>query len=416
LSHLLYKLFLISYSLGVRFVALWNAKAKEWIVGRKEFPKLFKTNDSKKRIWMHCASLGEFEQGRPVLEELKKQYDDVEIILTFFSPSGYRVCKNYKTADAIFYLPIDSKANAINFLDAIQPNLVLWVKYEYWYNYLNEIKNRNIPLLLVSGVFRNNQPFFKWYGSLWKEMINKFSFLFVQNDKSLRLAKQISATNSIAIAGDTRFDRVVAIANNFDPLPIIERYCGDCKVFVGGSTWAEDEEEILHYVKTHPQIKFIIAPHEVDAENIKEVQKRFSNSILYSQLTTINHQPSIFNCLIIDNIGMLSRLYYYADVCYIGGGFGDDGVHNVLEAAVYGKPILFGTEYDKYKEAIDLIEVGAAISIEDALTLEKELDEIFTNENVCTKMGMASLNYVNENKGATKKILDYIYENRLLIN
>jgi 3-deoxy-D-manno-octulosonic-acid transferase len=399
---------------GIRIVAVWNTKAKDWVMGRKEPIKLSFSNSGVDIVWMHCASLGEFEQGRPVLEQLKIKNEKLKIVLTFFSPSGYDACKNYKGVDAIYYLPIDSYNNANYFLDTIKPNLVLWVKYEYWYHYLTQIKKRKIPLLLVSGIFRDNQPFFKWYGSLWREMLTNFSFLFLQNDASKQLLSTIGITNNVVVAGDTRFDRVAAIAENFEPLPLIEKFCSDSKVFVAGSTWEEDEEEIVHYVNTHTHIKFIIAPHEVDAENIKEVQKRFTSSILFSQLSTFNFQFSTFNCLIIDNIGMLSRLYFYADVCYIGGGFGNDGVHNVIEAAVYGKPIIFGPVYDKFKEAVDLIEEGGAIVIEDAVTLEKELDEIFSNTKVNDEMSEASLQYVKQNKGATSKVINYIYENGLL--
>jgi 3-deoxy-D-manno-octulosonic-acid transferase len=421
LGHLFYKLFIFTYNLGIRIVAIWNTKAKDWVQGRKESVKFTFSAYDEDIVWMHCASLGEFEQGRPVLEALKAKNANIKIVLTFFSPSGYNACKNYKGAAAIFYLPMDSKKNATFFLDAIKPNLILWVKYEYWYHYLAQIKKRQIPLLLVSGIFRKDQPFFKWYGSLWREMLTNFNFLFVQNDSSKQLLSKIGIKDNIVVVGDTRFDRVAAIANNFEPLPLIEKFCGDSKVFVAGSTWEEDEEELVHYVKTHPGIKFIIAPHEIDAENIKEVQQRFTNSVLYSQLNTANlinpnSKPQTPNCLIIDNIGMLSRLYFYADICYIGGGFGDDGVHNVLEAAVYGKPLIFGPVYDKFKEAVDLVDAGGAIIIEDALTLEKALDEIFNDTKVNEEMSETSLQYVKQNIGATQKIINYIYENRLLTN
>ncbi len=427
MSLFFYNLFLMAYSFGIRTASLWNAKAKKWVQGRKStmydlscamekiHHSTFTTNHSP-IIWMHCASVGEFEQGRPILEKLKSENANVKIILTFFSPSGYQACKNYKGVNAIFYLPMDSKKNAQQFLEALKPTVVLWVKYEYWFYYLQELKRRNIPTILVSGIFRDNQPFFKWYGNLWKQMLHCFTFLFVQNEESKQLLSTINVNENVVISGDTRFDRVCTIAHNFIALPLIEKFCGDSKVFVAGSTWEEDEEELIHYVKTHPQIKFIIAPHEVDEENIKDVQKEFPNSILYSQLSTFNYQLSTIYCLIIDNIGMLSRLYYYADVTYVGGGFGSDGVHNVLEAAVYGKPVLFGPVYQKYIEAVDLIECGAAIAISDALHLEKCLDNLFFNTDEAEKMGYAAQKYVQENKGATDKIINYIYENRLLIN
>ena len=311
---------------------------------------------------------------------------------------------------------MDGKKNAQQFLDALQPTVVLWIKYEFWYYYLQALKNRKIPTILVSGTFRDNQPFFKWYGSFWQQMLHCFSFLFLQNEEGKELLSSIQLNNKLVVNGDTRFDRVCAIADNFTSLPLIEKFCGDSKVFIAGSTWGEDEEELIHYVKTHPQIKFIIVPHEVDEQNIKDVQKEFQHSILYSQLSTANIQHSPSNCLIIDTIGILSRLYYYADVTYVGGGFGSDGVHNVLEPAVYGKPVLFGPVYQKYIEAVDLIECGAAITIIDAIHLEKLLDNLFLNENEREKMGISAQKYVEENKGATEKIVNYIYENRLLIN
>jgi 3-deoxy-D-manno-octulosonic-acid transferase len=427
LSLFFYNLFLLLYRFGINIASLWNAKAKKWVQGRKSTMYDVRctkekishsplTTHSSPIIWMHCASVGEFEQGRPIIEKLKAENSNLKIVLTFFSPSGYEACINYKDVDAVFYLPIDGKKNAKQFLDIIQPTLVLWVKYEYWFYYLQELKYRNIPTILISGIFRDNQPFFKWYGKLWQQMLHCFTFLFVQNEESKELLSTIKIHNNVAVSGDTRLDRVTAIAANFTSLPLIEKFCGDSKVFVAGSTWEEDEEELIHYVKTHPQIKFIIAPHEVDEQNIKDVQKGFQNSILYSQLSTFNFQLTTHNCLIIDNIGILSRLYYYADVTYVGGGFGSDGVHNVLEAAVYGKPILFGTVYQKYIEAVDLVEYGGAISINDALHLEKYLDNLFFNADEAEKMGVAAQKYVQENGGATEKIVNYIYENRLLIN
>ena len=238
----------------------------------------------------------------------------------------------------------------------------------------------------------------------------------MQNEEGKELLSSFQLNNKLVVNGDTRFDRVCAIADNFTSLPLIEKFCGDSKVFIAGSTWEEDEEKLIHYVKKHPHIKFIIVPHEVDEQNIKDVQKKFQHSILYSQLSTANIQHSPSNCLIIDTIGILSRLYYYADITYVGGGFGSDGVHNVLEPAVYGKPVLFGPVYQKYIEAVDLIECGAAITIIDALHLEKLLDNLFLNENEREKMGTSAQKYVEENKGATEKIVNYIYENRLLIN
>lgn len=426
LSKILYNLFLVLYSAGIRLVAAWNPKAKKWVQGRKD---IFATINAQlptgncQLIWMHCASLGEFEQGRPLLEELKNQKSKVKIVLTFFSPSGYEVMKDYKGVDQVFYLPMDSSANAKRFLDAINPSMVLWVKYEYWYYYLTEIKRRNIPTILVSGIFRNNQPFFKWYGGIWKEMLQSFQHFFVQNEESKDLLVSIGFKENVSINGDTRFDRVLEISDKFIPIPHIDRFCGDSPVLVAGSTWEEDEIELLHFVNVNKHIKFIIAPHEIDAINLKDVKDEFPNSIFYSDwikgteaIGAADEQRSVKNVLIIDNIGMLSSLYKYATVTYVGGGFGADGIHNVLEAAVYGKPVVFGPVYEKFDEAIGLVDAGGAVSINGPVKLEAVLNNLLNNEEDRNKSGEAAKNYVRKNAGASKKIIQFIQENRLLTN
>ena len=410
-----YTIFLHLYVIAIKLLAIGNPKARLWLSGRKEFPVVsFTQNESAKTVWMHCASLGEFEQGRPVLEALKKNYPDVKIVLTFFSPSGYEVQKNYTGADDIFYLPIDNKANAAKLIKAINPSLVVWVKYEYWFYYLEELKLQGIPLLLVSGIFRPGQPFFKWYGKIWKNILPAFTHFFVQDEDSKNLLAGIGIENNVTVTGDTRFDRVIEIAEKFEPLFLIEQFCGENKVIVAGSTWEEDETELIHYVRANPHIKFIIAPHEIDEQNLKDVQKEFAGSILYSDL--VLNQPVTSNVLIIDNIGMLSRLYRYADITYVGGGFGDDGVHNVLEPAVYSKPVIYGPEFEKFIEAIELIAFGGGTSIASALELEKVLTEFWNDELLLKSSGESAKNYVYSNSGATKKIIAFIQEKRLLIN
>ena len=426
-----YSLSLLVYRLGIKIAANWNPKARHWVNGRKNiFQRL--TNELKKHnekiLWMHCASLGEFEQGRPVLEKLRSLYPGYKILLTFFSPSGYEVQKDYKGADYIFYLPADSKTNASRFLNIVNPQLVLWVKYEYWFFYLLELKKRKIPLLLVSGIFRNHQPFFTWYGTQHKKILQCFTHLFVQNDASKRLLGTIGFSENVIVGGDTRFDRVVAIAEKFEPIPEIETFCGSSKVIVAGSTWPEDEEVLDHYANTHPDIKFIIVPHEIGTPHLKDIEKLFKRSIRFSRLKKqmadgrwlVNENmpvnQSIMNVLIIDNIGMLSRLYKYATITYVGGGFGEDGVHNTLEAAVYGKPVTFGPAFDKFLEAVELLEEGAAFTIESALELEKNLDELLSDEELYNESGEAAKNYVYAKKGATDKIVNYVQEKRLLTN
>ncbi len=423
LSKSLYNLFLLLYSIGIRVAALANPKARKWINGRKNIfatiNEQLSTNNGQP-IWMHCASLGEFEQGRPLLEELKANNPEQKIVLTFFSPSGYEVMKDYKGADFVFYLPMDSPENAKRFLDVVNPALVLWVKYEYWFYYLSVLKERNIPTLLVSGIFRKNHPFFKWYGDIWRKMLQSFTHFFVQNNESKQLLETLGFKENITLNGDTRFDRVLEIAENFTPVAGIAEFCGDSQVIVAGSTWEEDEIELLHFVNVHKNVKFIIAPHEIDKVNIKDVKDEFPSSIFYSELenqqrATNNDQHLPCNVLIIDNIGMLSRLYKYATVTYIGGGYGADGVHNVLEAAVYGKPVVFGPVYEKFDEAIGLVDAGGAISIDGGpVKVETILNNLLHDEAQRKKMGEAAKKFVNDNAGASKKIIQFINEGTFL--
>jgi 3-deoxy-D-manno-octulosonic-acid transferase len=410
-----YSIFLRLYVAGVKILSCWNSKAGLWIAGRKKFPDItYPRNNNTQTVWIHCASLGEFEQGRPVIELLKKQNPDLKVVLTFFSPSGYEVQKNYSGADAVFYLPIDSKTNADKMISSIQPSLVLWVKYEYWFFYLQAFKQHNIPVLLVSGIFRKSQPFFKWYGGMWKKTLPSFAHFFVQDEASEKLLADVGLNKNVTVSGDTRFDRVIEIAARFTHIPMIQSFCGNSKVVVAGSTWDEDEAELIHYVKANPQIKFIVAPHEIDADNLKDVQKQFSGSIYYSELKDDTEIST--NVLIIDNVGMLSRLYYYADITYVGGGFGGDGVHNVLEAAVYGKPVIYGPEFEKFIEAVKLTNCGGGISISSALELEAELNKLWEDEILFRTTGDAAKAYVYSNAGASKKIADFIQAKRLLIN
>lgn len=438
MSKVLYNLFLFLYSCGIRVAAIANPKARKWITGRRNIFAAINgqlTMSNGKPIWMHCASLGEFEQGRPLLEEIKKTNPGVKILLTFFSPSGYEVMKDYAGADHIFYLPMDSRVNAAKFLDAVKPSLVLWVKYEYWFYYLSEIKKRNIPALLVSGIFRKKQPFFAWYGEIWRQMLQSFTHFFVQNKESEQLLNSLGYTTNVSLNGDTRFDRVLEIAEGFTDVPGIAAFCGDSPVLVAGSTWEEDEIELLHFVNVHTNVKFIIAPHEIDKANLKDVKEEFPRSVFYSewagrrqatddrpqmmgdaQPTTNNQQQTVNpNILIIDNIGMLSRLYKYATVTYVGGGYGADGVHNVLEAAVYGKPVVFGPVYEKFDEAVGLVSAGGAVSIDGGpVKLENVLERLLNDEAERTAMGHAARRFVQEKAGASGKIIQFIQEKRLL--
>lgn len=370
---------------------------------------------------MHCASLGEFEQGRPVLEKLRNNYPQLKVVLTFFSPSGYEIRKNYKGADLVLYLPLDTLSNARKFIQYINPSLVLWVRYEFWMRYIEEIKRKGVPLLLLSGTIQKTNRF---YGIYRKKLFKCFTHFFVQTGSSARFLNREGFGQNVTVAGDTRFDRVIEIAASFEPVAPVDAFCRGHRVLVAGSTWTEDEEELIHYVKVNPHIRFIIAPHEVDKENIKDLQKEFPRSVLFSELearfrkNTATDESTgsreTIHTLIIDNIGMLSRLYHYADIAYVGGGFGDAGLHNILEAAVYGKPVFFGPVYQRHFEAVEMEAAGGAISIENALELENELNKLWNDEALLKKRGEAARQYVYSNAGATRTILDYIYRNRLL--
>jgi 3-deoxy-D-manno-octulosonic-acid transferase len=423
LDVLIYNLFLVLLNAGIRYASLFDSKARKWVQGRKNiFEELKKAIPQKEKIiWMHCASLGEFEQGRPLLEKLKKQGTGHKLLLTFFSPSGYEVQKNYPGADWVFYLPLDGPAKAKRFLDIVNPSLVIFVKYEFWYYYLRTIKSRNIPLLLVSALFRKDMTFFKWYGSLHRKMLSFFTHLFVQDEESKKWAEKIGFANSCSVSGDTRFDRVMEIAEKFEPIPAIEKFIGDSKVIVAGSTWKEDEEVLQKAFAAinDPSLKLIIAPHEINESNLGFLKKLFPESVFFSQLAAhlpiaIGTQNAVNNILIIDNIGMLSRLYRYAFVTFIGGGFKKKGVHNVLEAAVYGKPVLFGPFYKKYLEAVEMVKTGGAISVCDTDECIRRMQTLLQNREEYKLRSEKSLQYVGENKGATNKIIQFIQEKRLL--
>jgi 3-deoxy-D-manno-octulosonic-acid transferase len=438
LTIVLYNLFLWLYQSCIRVVSPWNPKAAAWIKGRQGIFKSIREADiqGKQRVWMHCSSLGEFEQGRPVIESLRKLYPDITVIISFFSPSGYEIRKNYGGANHIFFLPMDSAHHARKWVDLIKPDMVLWIKYDYWYYYLRELYTREIPVLLISPLFRPDQPFFKWYGNIHRLMLDSFHAFFVQNEESKKLLQTLNIKQSVFVSGDTRFDRVIDIAEDFEPISFIADFCGNHPVIVAGSTWEEDEEELDHYANTHSEIRFIIAPHEIEEDHLKDIESLFGNTIRYSKLEkqylslkaessklnaeppTVNRQPPTINgqpnVLIVDNIGMLARLYYYATVCYVGGGFGDDGVHNVLEAAVYGKPVITGPVIEKYIEVMELADVGGVIIVDNALEVESVFSRLLNHEEEYAFHGNAARNFVYARRGATEKIVRYIQENRLL--
>jgi 3-deoxy-D-manno-octulosonic-acid transferase len=434
LAVVFYNILLLLYKTAIRITALWNPKAKQWVKGRKNIFQQIAGNlgtADHPITWIHCSSLGEFEQGRPVIEKLRSHDPVAKILLTFFSPSGYEIRKNFRGVDWVFYLPMDSRANAKRFINIVRPQLAIFIKYDYWYHYLSECKKRNIPLVMVSAIFRKEQPFFRWYGTLHKQMLKCFSHFFVQDKESLELLNTAGIDN-VTISGDTRFDRVAEIADTFKPIDEIEKFCGHSQVLVAGSTWPSDEKIIKEATADLPGLKIIIASHEIHEEHLKQLKQVFPVSVLYSQLTcfaplamTTDSLPaspalspndeSQAACLIIDNIGMLSRLYRYATITYVGGGF-DKGIHNTLEAAVYGKPVLFGPNYKKFNEAIGLIAAGGGISIGSANDLRAELKDLLTNPKKLDNVSKRSFDFVRLNKGATEKIMNVIQENRRFTN
>jgi 3-deoxy-D-manno-octulosonic-acid transferase len=413
-----YNIFLFLFRIGVRIAALFNKKAGLWIEGRKDiFDRLNTAMKGQSNIvWMHCASLGEFEQGRPVLEKIRQQYPAYKLLVTFFSPSGYEIVKNYKGADWVFYLPMDGASNAKRFLETVNPSLVVFVKYEYWYYYLNTVQQKNIPLLMISAIFRQNSAFFRWYGGLYRKMLNSFSHLFIQTDDSLRLLSTLLPAERFTLAGDTRFDRVIDIAEKAEPIPLIEQFTAHSKTIIAGSSWPPDEAILQKAFNTMKgAFKLIIAPHQVNDEHISQIQTLFPGCLLYSQLLSGERQPTENNVLIINNIGLLSRIYRYAHTCYIGGAFGS-GLHNTLEAAVYGKPVVFGTVYKKFNEAIGLIDAGAAFSITDADSYISLLQRFNVDGEYYEKTCSSARGFVYRHQGATDLIMRYIQENRLLTN
>jgi 3-deoxy-D-manno-octulosonic-acid transferase len=399
----------------------FSAKARKWVLGRigvlAQMKKAIAPTD--KVIWMHCASLGEFEQGRPVLEKLKEQYPSHKILLTFFSPSGYEVQKNYSGADWVFYLPMDGPINAKRFLNIARPSLIVFVKYEFWYFYLKKAKYRNIPLLLIAALFLKEMSFFKWHGGISRKMLTRFDKLFVQDNASKELLLPLGLEDKIIVGGDTRFDRVIEIALDARPIEKLDQFIGGSLAIVAGSTWPSDIT-VLSQALEKSDLKIIIAPHVIDETNLVQIEKQFPGAIRYSNLLNSDadavgkkNQASV---LIIDNYGMLSRLYRYGTLGYIGGGFTKSGIHNSLEAAVYGIPVLFGPNYNKYTEAIGLIKYGGAISIASASELKQKIDSLVADENLRKSVAKKSSEFVGMHKGSTNKILSYIQENRLLNN
>jgi 3-deoxy-D-manno-octulosonic-acid transferase len=417
----LYALFIQFYYYGISIAAIWNKKAAQWKQGRKHLLTELEQTFSKPHavIWIHAASAGEFEQAKPVMEALKQAHPQYKILVTFFSPSGYPGGKKFALADYVFYLPLDTKKNAERFVDIVQPKLVVFVKYDFWYHHLKAVHNHNVPLLLISAIFRKDQAFFKRHGRFYLGMLRLFTHLFVQDETSYGLLKKFGI-NHCSVAGDTRFDRVLTIAKNVQPVPFVEEFVGGKKTIVAGSTWPDDERMLYGVLKKFAGIKAVMAPHEVDETHIKSVAQLFQKPILYSSLKRLSPHEKMerlqqADVLIIDNVGMLSRLYNYATIAYIGGGF-TRGIHNTLEAAVFGKPVLFGPNYQKFREARELIATGGAFSYNTEEELIALIENLLSDEKALKQTSSAAAGYVRRNGGATETLLRYIQENRLLTN
>jgi 3-deoxy-D-manno-octulosonic-acid transferase len=412
LIRFLYTIGIYIYGFIINLIAIFgHKKAKSWIKGRRQQKNIYKKLTPNDRwIWIHVSSLGEFEQARTVIDQLHIRYKDHKILLTFFSPSGYEIRKNYPNVDMVLYLPLDVPRNIKKFIAAFLPELAIFVKYDFWFNYLYYLKKNQIPTILISAVFRPNQYFFRWYGMYMRRYLKYFDHIFVQNSISKILLEKYLILN-VTIAGDTRFDRVYEIAQNTVHYPQIEKFISNRFVYIAGSSWEEDEKYIYQALKKYPDWCYIIAPHEVHNDRINKLKKSFKNSALtYSELNDNNFDMSKVNnknILIIDTIGILSHLYKYADIVHIGNGFGK-GIHNILEAAVYGKPIIFGPNYKKFQEAIDLVNLHGAFSFNNINQYLEILDNLYNDKTFYNNAADVCKNYIQSNVGATNIILKYI--------
>jgi 3-deoxy-D-manno-octulosonic-acid transferase len=410
----LYNISIYLYSFIIHFASFLNTKARLWINGRKDiFSRISEavenepSGETRKIAWFHCASLGEFEQGKPVIEAFRSRFPGYKIFLTFFSPSGYEVRKNYKDADYIFYLPADTKHNAERFISLVNPQIVFFIKYEYWYNYLRNLYQKKIPFYIISAIFRPGQHFFKWYGSWFRDQIKQVNWFFLQDHESATLLLKIGI-NTFSITGDTRFDRVYAIARQVHSYPLIEKFCGDSQVILAGSSWAEDEEILFPMMnKSGSSLRFIIAPHETHPARISSLISRLKIPALrYSEANSENIHD--FRVLIIDCIGILAHLYQYPFIAYIGGGFGS-GIHNILEAAAFGVPVVFGPNYKKFREARDLISLGGAFTISDANQFIQITNHLLSMPEEYSECAEICYKYILEHQGATEKIMEKIH-------
>ena len=406
----MYSLLMHFFAWVMRFIALFNRKAQLMVKGQRQTERILREGIQKgeQYIWFHAASLGEFEQGRPLMERIKADYPQYKLLLTFFSPSGYEVRKHYAGADVICYLPFDTPGRVHRFLDLARPVAAVFIKYEFWGNYLKGLKQRHIPVFIISSIFRPTQLFFQWYGAPYRRMLHYFTHIFVQDARSEALLQQFGITN-VTVTGDTRFDRVLDIQQAAQEAPVVDAFVHDKAgnkrfTLVAGSSWPQDEAFLLPYFNAHPEMKLVIAPHEIHEAHLAAIERALSRPAI--RLSQVKEASDIQGkeCLIIDCFGLLSSIYRYGEVAYVGGGFGA-GIHNTLEAAVYGVPVLFGPNFQKFKEAKDLIAAGGGISVANGQEFAAQMDRFQSDAQALAAAGKAAGQFVQQNAGSTARIL-----------
>lgn len=403
----LYSICIIIYAKLVRLVSPFYPKARKWSDGRRGLIERIGSDMANvdNVVWVHVSSLGDFEQGRPIVDYIKENYPSYKILLTFFSPSGYEARKNYPNADYVYYIPVDTRREVRRFLDAVRPKVVIFVKYEFWLNMLVELRKRNIRTFIVSAIFRRNSIFFSPFGRIWRNALRTFEMLFVQDEASKSMLAEIGVTN-VVVAGDTRFDRVVAIAETAERIDAIEQFKGDKRLFVAGSTWRADENILLPLINENPDVKFVVAPHEMAEYRIDRILREVKGgAVRYSQLAQCDFKNK--QVLVLDTVGLLSRVYGSAEWAYVGGGFGA-GIHNTLEAAVYGLPVAFGPKYHKFKEACDLIALGVGKSVSNGCELISWFDSLRNNDKLLVEISEKAKRYTREQCGVTERVVKMI--------